>query len=424
MAIDFTLPELGENIETGDVVQVLVSVGDTVVADQPVLELETDKATLEVPSPAAGTVSRLAVTAGETIAVGQLILTIETEGAGAPEPAAVESVPDEAVAPEQTETPDSATASVPPTPRSADAPDPSKRTVLAAPSVRRMAREIGVDISAVTGSGARGRVTAEDVKGHARRVLETDRERPTGSPVEPALPDFSRWGPVERTRMRSIRRATARRMTVAWRTAPHVTQHDRADITQFDVARKKLKTEAPDIPFTVTAYTVKVLAAALKKFPQFNASLDVAREEIVYKQYIHIGVAVDTDRGLLVPVVRDAARKSLPEISLEIAELASKVRSKAITIDELQGGTCTVTNLGGLGGTLFTPIINYPEVAILGLSRSTYEPLWVNQAFEPRMMLPMSLSYDHRLIDGADAVRFLRWIADRLEQPLLLSFKD
>ena len=224
--------------------------------------------------------------------------------------------------------------------------------------------------------------------------------------------------------MRSIRRATVRQMTRAWQAIPHVTQHDQADVTQFESVRKRLKKESPDIPLTVTAFTVKALAAALKKFPQFNASLDVAREEIIYKQYINIGVAVDTDRGLLVPVIKDADTKTLIQISLEISALAEKARSKSVTLDETQGGTFTVTNLGGLGGTFFTPIINYPEVAILGLSRSTYAPVLVNQQFEPKLMMPLSLSYDHRLIDGADAVRFLRWVAEHIEQPLLLSLVE
>ena len=440
MVIDFTLPELGENIETCDVVQVLVKPGDTIETDQPVLEIETDKATIEVPSPARGTVGQVAVKNGETIAVGQLLLTIETadttvspapdrsttpsaQGAEPRAPAPSEPAPRASV-----ETPPPS-AEVPPVapepPHSAPSPAtrPS-RTTLAAPSVRRLAREFGVDVADVPGSGARGRVSADDVKAYARRVLRAASHNSPSTSAEPELPDFTKWGPVERTRMRSRRRATVRQMSRSWWTIPHVTQHDRADVTQFESVRKRLKKESPDIPLTVTAFTVMALAAALKKFPQFNASLDATREEIVYKQYFNIGVAVDTDRGLLVPVVRDADKKTLIQISLEIAALAEKARSKAVTLEEMQGGTFTVTNLGGLGGTLFTPIINHPEVAILGLSRSTYAPVFVNQQFEPRLMMPLSLSYDHRLIDGADAVRFLRWVAERIEQPLLLSLVD
>jgi len=294
--------------------------------------------------------------------------------------------------------------------------------VLAAPSIRRLAREFGVDITAVKGSGARGRVTAEDVKVYAREVMEQARHGDARTSSTVALPDFAKWGVVERTPMRGIRRATSRQMTQAW-TIPHVTQHDWADVGQFEAGRARFKKESPDVPLTVTVFAVKVLAAALKVFPQFNASIGVANREVVYKQYVSIGVAVDTDRGLLVPVVRQADEKTLTQISREIAELAGKARSKALTLEELQGGTFTVTNLGGLGGTLFTPIINHHEVAILGLSRSTYEPVMVGGAFQPRLMLPLSLSYDHRLIDGADAVRFLRWVADRLEHPLLLGLE-
>jgi len=436
VAIEFKLPELGENIETGDVVRVLVKAGDSVEADQPVVELETDKATIEVPAPVAGTVVQVAVSDGETIAVGQLILTIETgesESTDTQPPAAPQPSPPVAPEPE----PESGRSLDPappplsppppvtsePAPASAPASTRSRRTVLAAPSVRRLAREFGVDVMEVPGSGARGRVSADDVKAYARRVLQSARDGSVSTP-EAELPDFTKWGQVERTRMRSIRRATVRQMTRAWQAIPHVTQHDQADVTQFESVRKRLKKESPDIPLTVTAFTVKALAAALKKFPQFNASLDVAREEIIYKQYINIGVAVDTDRGLLVPVIKDADTKTLIQISLEISALAEKARSKSVTLDEMQGGTFTVTNLGGLGGTFFTPIINYPEVAILGLSRSTYAPILVNQQFEPKLMMPLSLSYDHRLIDGADAVRFLRWVAEHIEQPLLLSLVE
>ena len=442
MVIDFKLPELGENIETGDVVQVLVKRGDTIEVDQPVIELETDKATIEVPSPAAGTVGTVAVKNGETITVGQLILTIESADTNAPDRSATPSEAEPRVLPpSEPAPPRSVEASPPPVgptppsarePLAASVPLPSAsppatrpgRTTLAAPSVRRLAREFGVDVGDVPGSDARGRVSADDVKAYARRILQAARHSPPSTPADPELPDFTKWGPVERTRMRSIRSATVRQMTRSWLTIPHVTQHDRADVTQFESVRKRLKKESPDIPLTVTAFTVMALAAALKKFPQFNASVDVASEEIVFKQYINIGVAVDTDRGLLVPVIRDADKKTLIQISLKIAALAEKARSKAVTLEEMQGGTFTVTNLGGLGGTLFTPIINHPEVAILGLSRSAYVPVFVNQQFEPRLMMPLSLSYDHRLIDGADAVRFLRWVAEHIEQPLLLSLVD
>ena len=345
--------------------------GDTIETDQPVLELETDKATIEVPSPAGGTVGQVAVKNGETITVGQLILTIDvintTDTTDAkPSPAfdrpttqSAEEVEPRAAAPSEpaprasveTPPPTAEAPPVAPAPLSSAPPTATRpsRTTLAAPSVRRLAREFGVDVADVPGSGARGRVSADDVKAHARRVLQAARTSSPPTSEEPELPDFTKWGPVERTRMRSIRRATVRQMSRSWRAIPHVTQHDRADVTQFESVRKRLKKESPDIPLTVTAFTVMALAAALKKFPQFNASLDTAHEEIVYKHYINIGVAVDTDRGLLVPVVKDAGQKTLIQISLEIAALAEKARSKAVTLEEMQGGTFTLTNLGGVG---------------------------------------------------------------------------
>ena len=431
------LPELGEGVEHAEVVRVLVAPGDAVVVDQPLLEIETDKATVEVPSPAAGTVVAVAVQAGAMIAVGQLMLSLEQAGTAAEAP---EDSPGPDPAPPSPAAP-SPTASAPPaqapptarpasgpahTAESVPTPTPAApgsrpaRPALASPTVRKLAREIGVDIDTVTGSGAGGRVGRDDVKAHARRAMEQIRTgaAPAGSS---ALPDFSRWGPIERTPIRSLRRTVARRMSQSWQTVAHVTQHDQADISEFEAVRRTVKRTSPELPLTVTAFAVAVVAAALKQFPPFNASLDLARDEIVYKRYINIGVAVDTERGLIVPVIRDADRKSLGTLSEEIAALATKVRATGAAREDLEGGTFTITNLGGLGGTAFTPIVNYPEVAILGLSRSAPAPVFINARFEARPMLPLSLSYDHRLIDGADAVRFLRWVADRLEHPLLLE---
>ena len=432
MTSEVRLPELGEGVEHAEVVRVLVAPGDAVVVDQPLLEIETDKATVEVPSPAAGTVTTVDVAASATIAVGQLILTLETGGtaAEAPQPtqgpdhapgaaAAPPSVPSPTPLPPSAATaPAQATASIP-TPPAAPDRGPA-RAALAAPSVRKLAREIGVDINTVRGSGAGGRVGLTDVKAHARRAM--DPLRTGGEPAgPPALPDFSRWGPIERAPIRSLRRTAAQRMSQAWQTVPHVTQQDQADISEFEAVRSTLKRTSPELPLTLTAFAVAVVAAALQEFPPFNASLDLARDEIVYKRYINIGVAVDTQRGLIVPVIKDADRKSLGTLSTEIAALATTVRTTGATREDLEGGTFTITNLGGLGGTAFTPIVNYPEVAILGLSRSAPTPVFINDRFEARPMLPLSLSYDHRLIDGADAVRFLRWVIDRLEHPLLLE---
>ena len=434
MATEVRLPELGEGVERADVVRVLVAPGDTVAVDQPLLEIETDKATVEVPSPVAGTVAAVAVDAGATLAVGGLIASLEADGDG-PVPDAPTKAGAEAPAvetPSAEPAPSPATGPTPPSPAAPATPEPRsatpRRRALAAPSVRKLAREIGVDIDAVEGSGANGRVSLDDVKAHARRAMEqlrspTPRPAGPGQPPFPALPDFSRWGPIERTPMRNVRRTVARRMSTSWQTVPHVTQHDRADVGELEAVRRTLKRTSPDLPLTVTAFAVAVCAAALRQFPQFNASIDVARDEIVYKRYVNIGVAVDTERGLIVPVIPEADRKSLAALSTEIAEVAAAARTTGLPRERLEGGTFTITNLGGLGGTAFTPIVNHPEVAILGLSRSAPAPVWAGDRFEPRPMLPLSLSYDHRLIDGADAVRFLRWVAERLEHPLLLELQ-
>src|ERR1700723_1894381 len=248
-------------------------------------------------------------------------------------------------------------------------------------------------------------------------------QAPRGAFVDPDLPDFPKWGKIERVSIRGVRRKTAEHLRQAWNTIPHVTQQDRADITELEQLRAKFAPRAEEAggKMTVTAIALKVCASALKVFPQFNASIDMAKEEIVYKQYINIGVAVDTDRGLLVPVIRDVDKKNIVELATELTHLSLKAREKKLTPDEKQGGTFTIPNLGGIGGDGFSPIVNHPEVAILGLSRSSMAPVWVNGKFEPRLVLPLSLSYDHRLIDGADAARFLRWIAEAFEQPFLLS---
>jgi pyruvate dehydrogenase E2 component (dihydrolipoamide acetyltransferase) len=297
--------------------------------------------------------------------------------------------------------------------------------VPAAPHVRRLAREIGVDIHGVQGSGPGGRISEEDVKLYAKNALAaaTAAAAPRVGFAEPELPDFSKWGKTERVSMRGVRRKTAEHLRQAWNTIPHVTQQDRSDITELEQLRARFAPRAEEAggKMTVTAIALKVCASALKVFPQFNASIDMGKEEIIYKQYINIGVAVDTDRGLLVPVIRDVDKKNIVELAAEMTQLSKKARERKLTPAEMEGGTFTITNLGGIGGTGFSPIVNHPEVAILGLSRSRMEPEWVNNKFEPRLILPLSLSYDHRLIDGADAARFLRWIAEAFEQPFLLS---
>jgi pyruvate dehydrogenase E2 component (dihydrolipoamide acetyltransferase) len=288
-----------------------------------------------------------------------------------------------------------------------------------------MARELGVDINGVPGSGPSGRISVDDVKAHAKGVV-SGASAAAGAPSRGVpLPDFSRWGAIDRQPMRAVRRKTAEHLAAAWATIPHVTQHDLADITALEEMRKKYakQAEAAGGHLTVTAIALKVVASALKVFPQFNASIDVAAEEIIYKKYVHIGVAVDTDRGLLVPVVRDVDTKNILQISADLTELSEKARSRKLSLDEMQGGCFSISNLGGIGGTSFTPIVNAPELAILGVSRARMEPVYRDGALTPRLMLPLSLSYDHRAIDGADGARFLRWVADALEQPFLLALQ-
>jgi pyruvate dehydrogenase E2 component (dihydrolipoamide acetyltransferase) len=445
-ASEFRLPELGENIEQGDLVRLMISPGAKVSEGQPVIELETDKAVVEVPSSVNGVVKEVTVKEGDKLKVGQVIFTLEGGAVSAParqKAAPVEHVSgqhgarlafqaaiqaegkteQEALPPDQPVPPPPAFSM--PAQLEKVAGTEHRGPIPAAPSVRRLARELGVDIYGVKGSGPGGRINEDDVKGYAKLLLATAvsaAQVPRG-PLEPKLPDFSKWGTVERVSMRGVRRKTAEHLRESWNTIPHVTQHDRADITELEQLRARFAPKAEQVgaKMTITAIALKVVASALKVFPQFNASIDIEREEIVYKQYINIGVATDTERGLLVPVLRDADKKNIVELAAEMSQLSKKAREKKLTPQEMEGGTFTITNLGGIGGTGFSPIVNHPEVAILGLSRSRMEPEWINGKFEPRLILPLSLSYDHRLIDGADAARFLRWIAEAFEQPFLLS---
>jgi pyruvate dehydrogenase E2 component (dihydrolipoamide acetyltransferase) len=459
MPTDFKIPELGENVTAGDVVRVLVSSGDTLKKDQPVLELETDKATIEVPSSVSGTVREIRMKPGDRVKVGQTVLTVdEGAAAGSPRKAPPEASKTERPKPAPAPQPEAAGAgqAAPAAAHAQSASDRADESARqkprgevveisrgarpapagagqvaaepeiegpmppAAPSVRRLARELGVDIRSVSGTGPEGRISLDDVQAYVRNAL-SGAGGPAGA--APALPDFSRWGEIERKPMSNIRRKTAEHLSRAWNTIPHVTQHDKADITSLEALRRQF---APEVEtaggkLTMTAIALKIVAGTLRRFPQFNASVDTARNEIVYKKSIHVGVAVDTERGLLVPVVRDVDRKGLIGLSVELAQLSEKARAGKLSLDEMQGGGFSISNLGGIGGTAFTPIVNWPEVAILGISRGVHEPLWNGQAFEPRLLLPLSLSYDHRVIDGADAARFLRWVAEAFEQPFVMQ---
>jgi pyruvate dehydrogenase E2 component (dihydrolipoamide acetyltransferase) len=460
--VEFTLPSLGENVPGGDVLRVLVRAGDTLVRDQPVLELETDKATFEVPSSVAGRVLEVRAMEGARINVGDVVLVFEA-GQGtavpavpavkfqrvhaAPAPAGAAGAADAgpavarpaedkpgmledalAEARAQTSPRGERGALVTMPPRGGDSSVPL-RAAPAAPSVRRVARELGVDIHQVPGSGPAGRISSDDVKAFVKRVMSSGGPRPAAptaaAAAAPPLPDFAKWGRVERRPMRAVRRKTAEHLAHAWAQIPHVTQFDKADVTALEDLRKRhaKEAEAAGGKLTMTAILVKAIGAALEAFPQFNASLDMATEEVVLKKYVHVGIAVDTDRGLLVPVIRDVNQKNIVELSVELAQASEKARAGKTTLEEMQGGCMTITNLGGIGGTAFTPIVNHPEVAILGVSRAAFEPVYVDGAFQPRLMLPLSLSYDHRAIDGADGIRFLRWICEALEQPFLLSLR-
>jgi pyruvate dehydrogenase E2 component (dihydrolipoamide acetyltransferase) len=464
---EFIIPNLGDGVAQGDVLKVLVKPGDTLAVDQPVLELETDKATIEVPSNVAGTVSEVKVKAGDKVKPGQAVLVLANGASGAKgasgaavpkeeapkqEAAKQEAPKEEPAAPapqalEAPQAPERPKASVhniasgrpqPPAPPPAPAPPPQAQSAAApaAPSVRRLAREIGVDIAQVPGTGPGGRITQDDVKEFSKRVMHSigsggQAAAASGAAVArsavigPVLPDFAKWGDVERKPMTGIRRKTAEHLSNAWNTIPHVTQFDKADITALEQVRKKYRDEVAKAGgnLTVTAIAAKVIASALKVFPQFNASVDPAGEAIVYKKYIHVGIAVDTENGLLVPVIRNVDQKNLIQLSVEIQQLAEKAKARKLSIDEMSGGSMSISNLGGIGGTAFTPIVNWPEVAILGISRGGFEPVWNGKEFEPRQMLPLSLSYDHRLIDGADAIRFLRWVAEALENPFALTLR-
>ncbi|MGE5410040.1 MAG: 2-oxo acid dehydrogenase subunit E2 [Clostridiales bacterium] len=466
--IEVKLPELGENILKADVLQVKVSPGDVVKKDQIILEIETDKATIEVPSEVSGTVKEVFVKAGQKASVGQVIFTVaqeeEEEGDAAAQPkgktdaSTLETIdksiiekmtsaeleekvvkPEEVSEQKQAETAEKGKETSKEklaTPEKTKLyreertqTDPSK-IAPAAPTVRRFAREIGIDINEVPGSGPGGRISISDVKAYSREVSKKQKqalEAPrvgAGVPAE-QLPDFSKWGEVEKRDMSNVRRKTAEHLSYAWATVPHVTQFGKADITELENLRKNYgkRAEAEGGKLTVTAILLKVVASALKTFPQFNSSVDMQNNAVLYKKFYNVGVAVDTDRGLLVPVIKNVDKKNIIELSIELNKMAEKARNKKLSLEEMQGGTFTITNLGGIGGTYFSPIVNSPEVAILGVSRSQFEPVYIDGEFKPRLMLPLSLSYDHRIIDGADGARFLKWIIDAIEQPFLMALE-
>lgn len=480
MTIEYKLPDLGEDIESGDVIEVLVSAGDKVVHDQALIEIETDKAAVEIPAPAAGTIKEVHVKEGDSIKVGQLLVTIDDgEDSGEEEDNDEDSTEEEKKADTEEESQakdeeieetaekeveQEMNADPEPEPKETKKSDDknsednskeeaqeekkltekdsdkenlekedssTKKPVPASPSARRIARELGVNINQIKGTGPGGRISEEDIRNHETPEKSDSKTNPK-APEPPRIKEkdsngkatSDKWGDTSRTKMSKVRKLTAERLTEAWK-APHVTQYDKADITELEKLRKEFGPEVEKAggKLTVTSIMVKVIASALKTFPQFNASVDMESSEIIYKDYYNIGVAVDTDRGLLVPVIKDATDKNITELSVELSEISKKAREKKISVDELQGGTFTISNLGGIGGTYFSPVLNAPEVAILGISRGVIEPVYIDGGFLPRMMLPLSLSYDHRLIDGADAIRFLRWVIEALEEPFKITLE-
>ncbi len=436
MSIEFRLPELGENIEEAEIAEVLVKEGDHIDAEQSVMELETEKAVLELPCPHAGRVTKIHVSEGESVKVGSVILTIDdaadgeaaesaaTTEATAPPAQPEHSPPAEAVV-EEADPPAQTVAITEEKPSPARTGPPSDTMGLtdqppppAGPATRRFARKLGVDLHAVTGTGPEGRISEEDVQDYVRNRFQA---ADAASPVRavPPLPDFTQFGPVERQRLNKLSRTAADQLSTSWQVIPHVTQHDSADITELEAVRRQyLETTGKSGPkITMTAIAIKACVQILTEMPQVNSSLDVETGELILKQYYHIGVAVDTEHGLVVPVVQDADRKSILEIADELTQLAERARERKLVLAEMQGATFTITNLGGIGGTAFTPIVNYPEVAILGMSRARKQPTLADGELQERLMLPLSLSYDHRVINGADAARFVVRLSALLAQP-------
>ncbi len=457
MSKEIKMPEISEDADSGTIVEILVKKGDTIEEEQSIITVESDKASVEVPSPEAGTVQEVKVSEGDEIHVNDLILILEENGeAKAEDEGQEEEKPkdsskkeeDEDVEEdeeesgqeeekkktkkEETTAKDESSEKEEKQPKAEDKEaetdekeedeaipqdEKSRADVPAAPSVRRLSRELGIDIHAVEGTGPGNRITTDDVKAYAKDAISKG-----GGPQAPALPDFSKWGDVQREKASNIRKITAKGVTQSWQTIPHVTQFDKAEMSALEAFMEQYKEQVSEAggKLTITAILLKISVAALKTFPKFNASIDMQKEEIIYKNYYHLGVAADTEKGLLVPVIRDVNRKNLTELSIELGEMAEKARDGKLKPEEMQGGTFTISNLGGIGGTQFTPIIYQHQAAILGVSRAATEAVFINDEFQPKTMLPLSLSYDHRLIDGAEAARFLRWMCRVIEDPAVM----
>ena len=419
-----TVPDLGD-IDGAEIIEVSVAAGDVLEAEQVIAVLESDKASLEIPAPQAGTVESVIIKVGDKVSTGDPLLTLAVSGGDAA-PNATENTATSSASVSQTSASDKqeqnkqeqAKPAQTSTAIPAAANSPGK-AVHAGPAVRKLAREMGVDLGQVTGTGPKDRILKEDVHAWVKQRLESQSAPATGSGgVSLDLPDidFSQFGDVEREELNKLRKVSAQNLHRSWLTIPHVTQHDNADITDLEAFRKQQNKalEREGVKLTMLAFLVAACAKALKEFPRFNSSLENSGEALIHKHYINIGIAVDTPNGLVVPVIKEADKKTLKEIALEMGELAEKARNRKLTPADMKGGTFSISSLGGIGGTAFTPIVNWPEVAILGVSRSDMQPVWDGNQFVPRLTLPLSLSYDHRVIDGADAARFTTYLSQLL----------
>ena len=486
MIKEIKLPEIAENIDSAIVLSILVSEGDKIEEDDNIAEMESDKAAFDLPADVAGVIKEIKVSEGDEVKVGQVVMTVETDSEKEDaededdkkskeesetgqekekedaededdKKSKEESEAGQEKEKEDTEDEDDKERKEKSSKDAADGDDDKdegddthddedvkerkdedddqgeqihdqskeKKDIAAAPSIRRLARELGIDIYKVEGTGPGDRITAEDVKAYSKEIVKKSSDK-TSVGDDYQLPDFSKYGSIERKPLSNIRKRIAENMQTSWQSIPHVFQFDKADISNLETFRNKYGKEVEKAggKLTITAILLKIMAHALKTFPNFNASLDPESDEIILKKYYHIGVAVDTERGLLVPVIRDVDKKSIISLSLELGELAEKTRNKKIKPEELQGGNIAISNLGGIGGTNFTPIVYRPNVAILGVSQTRTEPVYVDGEFKPGQMLPLSLSYDHRAIDGAEGARFLRWFCEALENPLLTLFNE